>query len=408
MSTTINFDDLASSSTVSNQYSGVTFSSDPGIQIYTYPLAGLFGTSGPNLIGTTTSQGLDGTKNLYVDFAQAVGNLSFKVVGDNTVGTAALIDVYTTTGFAGQVNLVTDGNGFSPDLVDLSSFTNITRISINTITDLAGIGYDDFQFNFIPVAIADSLTTAQNTTLTINTSTLIANDTDADNPTGDLRITGVSGAVGGTVTLNNNGTATDFADDFIVFTPTTEFSGDGSFNYTLSDGSLSSTATVNIAIGKNMNGTNNNDNLTGTAGNDVIYGLNAQDIISGLGGDDLLDGGNGDDQLYGGDGKDTLLGGNGQDKLWGDAGDDILNGGQGVDTLTGGLGSDTFVLGNNFGRETISDFSLGQGDKIGLLGGLTFNQLTLSGNQIRLGDQVLAVVTGFDTNTLTAANFVSV
>lgn len=153
MSTRINFDNLDYFSTVSNQYSGVTFSRVPGNQIYTYPIASFYGTSSPNLIVTATRGGFDPTQNLYVDFAQAVGNLSFKVAGDNTVGTAALIDVYRTTGFAGQVNLVTDGNGFTPELVDLSSFSNITRISINTITDDGGIGYDDFQFNFIPVAL---------------------------------------------------------------------------------------------------------------------------------------------------------------------------------------------------------------------------------------------------------------
>jgi hypothetical protein len=115
--------------------------------------------------------------------------------------------------------------------------------------------------NNAPVAVNDSATTAQNTQLTIATTTLIANDSDVDSPNSSLQITGVSGATNGTAVLNNNGTPTDFADDFITFTPTNGFSGNASFNYTLSDGSLTSTATVEVAIGTTINGGNNNDTL---------------------------------------------------------------------------------------------------------------------------------------------------
>jgi hypothetical protein len=65
------------------------------------------------------------------------------------------------------------------------------------------------------------------------------------------------------------------------------------------------------------------------------------------------------------------------------------------------------VLEKAAGRETITDFSLGEGDKIGLFG-LSFTQLSFSGNQISLGNQTLAVLTGFNTTTLTQSNFVSV
>jgi len=305
--------------------------------------------------------------------------------------------------------------------------TNVGFLATPTLADIDGDGdldafvgeaYGNTQFfentapttpvNNAPVAVNDSATTAQNTQLTIATTTLLANDSDVDSPNSSLQITGVSGATNGTAVLNNNGTPTNFADDFITFTPTNGFSGNASFNYTLSDGSLTSTATVEVAIGTTINGGNNNDTLTGTAGNDVLNGVNGQDTISGLAGNDRIDGGSGEDKLYGGDGNDTLLGGSGQDQLWGDAGDDLLNGGKGNDSLTGGSGRDTFALGKGNGHDTITDFSLGQGDKIGLLDGLTFNQLTFSGNQIRAGNEILAVVTGFNTNTLTAADFLSV
>ncbi|QHG20471.1 tandem-95 repeat protein (plasmid) [Nostoc sp. ATCC 53789] len=286
-----------------------------------------------------------------------------------------------------------------------------------------------------PVAGDDSASANQNTPLTLLATDLLANDTDVDG--GALTITAVSNAVNGTVTLNNSGN--------VVFTPTTGFSnGNGSFNYTLSDGNGGTDlGIVTVAVGTTLNGTNQNDNLNGTSGNDIINGLNAQDTISGNAGndklvgengDDLLYGGtgndqlyggngqdtlygdadndrlegdNGDDKLYGGDGNDSLIGGNGQDLLVGGAGNDFLDGDKGDDNLTGGTGSDIFVLEKAAGRETITDFNLGQSDKIGL-SGLSFNQLSFSGNQISLGNQTLAVLSGFNTTTLTQNDFISV
>ncbi|WP_245246241.1 Ig-like domain-containing protein [Nostoc sp. ATCC 53789] len=289
--------------------------------------------------------------------------------------------------------------------------------------------------NDAPVAGDDSASANQNTPLTLLAADLLANDTDVDSST--LSITAVSNAVNGTVTLNNSGN--------VVFTPTTGFSnGNGSFNYTLSDGSGGTDlGIVTVAVGITLNGTNQNDNLNGTSGNDIINGLNAQDTISGNAGndklvgengDDLLYGGtgndqlyggngqdtlygdadndrlegdNGDDKLYGGDGNDSLIGGNGQDFLVGGAGNDFLDGDKGDDNLTGGTGSDIFVLEKAAGRDTITDFNLGQSDKIGL-SGLSFSQLSFSGNQISLGNQTLAVLSGFNTTTLTQNDLTSV
>ncbi|MDZ8104294.1 MAG: Ig-like domain-containing protein [Nostoc sp. DedQUE12a] len=288
--------------------------------------------------------------------------------------------------------------------------------------------------NDAPVAGDDSASANQNTPLTLLSADLLANDTDVDSST--LSITAVSNGVNGTVSLNGSGN--------VVFTPTTGFSGNGSFNYTVSDGNGGTNlGMVTVAVGVNLNGTNNNDNLNGTSGNDIINGLNAQDTISGnagndclvgSNGDDLLfsgtgndqlyggngqdtlygdagndylEGDNGDDKLYAGDGNDSLIGGNGQDLLVSGAGNDFLNGGKGDDNLTGGAGSDIFVLDKAAGRETITDFSLGQSDLIGL-SGLSYSQLSFSGNQISLGNQTLAVLTGFNTTTLTQNNFISV
>ena len=160
-----------------------------------------------------------------------------------------------------------------------------------------------------------------------------------------------------------------------------------------------------------IEGGNGRDTLLGNGGNDTLLGGNGKDNLVGCAGNDLLDGGNGKDNLVGNGGNDTLLGGNGKDILTGGAGNDLLDGGNGKDILTGGAGNDLFVLRCGEGKDSISDFELGS-DSVTVyfsaqLGsaGLEFNDLTLTGNTLKVGDRVLATFTGVDTEQLTAADF---
>ncbi len=105
-----------------------------------------------------------------------------------------------------------------------------------------------------------------------------------------------------------------------------------------------------------LSGGNGDDALGGGRGQDTLSGGNGDDELRGGRGDDTLSGGDGNDELRGGRGNDTLQGGNGNDSLFGGFNNDFLNGGSGRDILTGGRGSDTFVFGENFGRDTITDF----------------------------------------------------
>ncbi|NEQ25848.1 MAG: calcium-binding protein [Microcoleus sp. SIO2G3] len=351
-------------------------------------------------------------------FGRTPGNTD----GDDIDGEATL-EAFGVGGVSlGTVEVV---GTFAPiNVSQLFGGVSISKFQVSAI-DFLGIESLSFTPNQPPVAVDDSATTRQNTAVTLSVSTLLANDTDADgNP---LSITAVGNATNGTVTLSDNGTPGNTGDDKVIFTPNNNFSGNGTFEYTVSDGNGGSDiGLVTVAVGKNINGGNGNDNLTGTPGNDVILGLNSNDTINGLAGDDqleggngndilnggdgndLLDGGNGNDQLNGGAGNDTLIGGNGNDVLIGGDGNDFLNGGNGNDTLTGGAGADTFVFAKNTGNDTITDFNLGAGDKIGLQGGLTYNDLSFSGNNILVGGSPLVTLTGFDTTTLSASNFITV
>lgn len=141
--TVIDFDNLGNGVQVTNQYAGVTFSSQAGSQILT--TAQNLGTSLPNFICSATTS-INCVDDVYVNFSSGVSGLSFIAVGDNNVGHNGDVRVFAGASLLGTVNIIGDANGFSPYLVDLGAFSGITRIEIANITDLAGLGYDDFTF----------------------------------------------------------------------------------------------------------------------------------------------------------------------------------------------------------------------------------------------------------------------
>jgi Ca2+-binding RTX toxin-like protein len=141
------------------------------------------------------------------------------------------------------------------------------------------------------------------------------------------------------------------------------------------------------------------DTVTAGSGDDTVVGEEGNDTVFGGSGIDTLEGGIGNDTLNGGTGIDTLIGGSdhdllnggadndflfgdldgevigGNDKLDGGFGDDTLEGGAGADILTGGDDADLFVFrvgrgpSNDSplsGRDSITDFSRAQGDRIDL------------------------------------------
>lgn len=98
--------------------------------------------------------------------------------------------------------------------------------------------------NLPPTAVGNSgFTTPVNTALQIPAATLLANDSD---PNGyPLSIQSVQSPVNGTVSYNA-GTK------LVTFTPTSGFSGSATFQYTITNGFLTSSATVSIGVGTAM------------------------------------------------------------------------------------------------------------------------------------------------------------
>ncbi|MEO0925847.1 MAG: hypothetical protein AAFY63_08245 [Cyanobacteria bacterium J06643_13] len=175
------------------------------------------------------------------------------------------------------------------------------------------------------------------------------------------------------------------------------------------DDRLSSFSGDNSLIGNNGNDTldsgGGNDILSGGNGSDVLTSGSGNDSLSGGGNNDTLDGGDGIDTLFGDNGDDRLVGGSGDDFLTGGSGNDFLDGGIGFDNLEGGNGDDLFVLRSGDGTDTITDFNVNGGDRLGLADGLQFEFLTFSGNDILSAGEVLASLDGVNTEQLTAVQF---
>jgi serralysin len=155
-------------------------------------------------------------------------------------------------------------------------------------------------------------------------------------------------------------------------------------------------------------GGKNNDSLFGNQGNDFLYGNLGNDTLYGGKDNDVLFGNQNDDLLNGDLGNDTLYGGQNSDRLLGGEGDDVLSGDLGNDTLVGGGGRDILILAAGKGSDTVQDFQDGT-DLLGLSGGLTFAQLTISsssnGTLIRFGNEVLATLTGVQASAIASADF---
>ncbi|MDX7799553.1 retention module-containing protein [Aeromonas caviae] len=274
-----------------------------------------------------------------------------------------------------------------------------------------------------PTVVRDDFIITNQDPATIPDWALLANDTGPLAAT--QMITGVSGAVGGTVT-DNAGSVT-FDDTSGNATPS---SYEGSFNYTNSTTTDTAKVYVDVQSGLTLTGSYLDEILIGGSGNDTLNGNAGNDILLGGLGNDSLNGGEGNDLLIGGAGNDTLNGGNGNDTasyfdsaagvtvtvnganqntggagtdslsnmenlvgsmfndsltgdgnanvlsglagndiLSGGGGDDLLVGGTGSDTLTGGAGKDTFkwMAGDAGGTDTIKDFTTGaNGDVLDL------------------------------------------
>ena len=236
------------------------------------------------------------------------------------------LSVLNLTSSSGTV--IDNGDGtwtFTPAPDDDGAVTFAYLVSDGQVTAAQTATLDLMPVNDAPVGNPDSAMTGRDTPLTLAAATLLGNDGDVDSPLAALVIGAVQDGIGGTVTLNPDGSVT--------FTPAAGFSGTATFFYRPGDGSdLGALTQVSVTVtspGIVLNGTGSADTLAGGIGDDTL---------SGAGGNDVLDGGDGNDRLTGGTGNDALSGGDGDDVfVYG-------SGSNGFDALDGGLGANDRIL----------------------------------------------------------------
>ena len=159
------------------------------------------------------------------------------VANDTDVEDDALTVTAVGTASVGTVELSGDTITYTPPADFTGAATFEYTVSDGEATDTGTVTVNVGGVNDPPVAVNDALTTAEDTPGTITTATLVANDTDTELQT--LSVTGVGGAVNGTV---------DLAGGTVTFTPDANYSGAASFTYTVSDGAATATGTVDVTV----------------------------------------------------------------------------------------------------------------------------------------------------------------
>ncbi|WP_241872444.1 DUF5801 repeats-in-toxin domain-containing protein [Aeromonas hydrophila] len=239
-----------------------------------------------------------------------------------------------------------------------------------------------------PTVVRDDFVITNQDPSTIPDWALLANDTGPLAAT--QVITGVSGAVGGTVT--DGASSVVFDDTSGSATPSAY---DGSFNYTNSTTTDPAKVFVDVQSGSTLTGSYLDEVLIGGSGNDTLNGNAGNDILLGGAGNDNLNGGEGNDILVGGAGNDTLNGGNGNDTasyLDSTAGVTVTVNGN--NQSTGGAGTDSLSNMENLIGSMFNDSLTGDGNA-NVLSGLAGNDILIGGG----GDDMLIGGTGSDTMT---------
>jgi hypothetical protein len=141
---------------------------------------------------------------------------------------------------------------------------------------LEGLDYEGLMSGLNDAPLTGSITTTEDTALTINPSDLLANDVDVDGDT--LVITSVQDAQNGTVVLNEDGT--------ITFTPETNYEGPATFTYTVgdldADGNVQTTDTATVTLNVTSDGMSlaPTSDLVSDTGNANVEGSTTDDITS--------------------------------------------------------------------------------------------------------------------------------
>ncbi|HEU0035747.1 MAG TPA: Ig-like domain-containing protein [Kofleriaceae bacterium] len=170
------------------------------------------------------------TEDTAIDLANLLGN-------DVDVDGPGLSITAVANATNGSVTLNGNTATFTPTANFAGTASFEYTVSDGTLTDTALVTITVTATNDAPVAADDTATTDEDTALAIATATLLGNDTDLEGDT--LTITAVANPTNGAVSL---------AGTTVTFTPSPDFAGTASFDYTVSDGTATDVGRVTITV----------------------------------------------------------------------------------------------------------------------------------------------------------------
>ncbi len=161
-----------------------------------------------------------------------------KVLGNDTFeGNDKVVSLDSNNGPAnGTVSVNPDGSvTYTPNdnYHGTDSFTYI--VTSGGVSESTTVNVDVTPVNDAPVATNDNAVTDEDTPVTID---VLPNDTDIDGDTLSIQSASVPEAQG----------TVEIVDGKLVFTPAEDFHGDAEITYTVTDGSLTDQATVNVTV----------------------------------------------------------------------------------------------------------------------------------------------------------------
>ena len=180
------------------------------------------------LVSWTGSDDTDGSGLAPFDIFVSIDGAPFEIWLDDTTLTEAL--------YPGEPGRSYDFYSVAQD--NAGNVEAIPSVPDATTTVSGGDNED-------PIAIADSLTTDEDMSATVDVL-----DNDSDPNVGDvILLDSFTQPTNGTVVRDEQGTVGDFSDDQLTYTPAQDFFGADSFTYTISDGNGGeATATVDVTV----------------------------------------------------------------------------------------------------------------------------------------------------------------
>lgn len=135
-------------------------------------------------------------------------------------------------------------------------------VTDGTVTATGHVTFNVGGVNDAPVAGADSAAGMEDMPFVVSDAQLLSNDSDIDGDT--LTITSVDNATHGTISL---------ATGMITFIPDPDYSGPASFQYTITDGLVTATATVSLTIAAVNDAPNAVDDILSTTEDTPVVGM---------------------------------------------------------------------------------------------------------------------------------------